>query len=139
MKKIFFPILCCIIFLSGCVESPEDAGDRISQEEYEYRTAYDDGYAAGYAKSKTEETEKLENEISALKKQIEDLEWEIGFYMDQVVLVTKSDRLIHDYSCPSSSASYYEAILLDDPVLKIYELCPDCCDSYDEEIIQVLP
>lgn len=139
MSKTLLPILLCIFFLSGCVETVEQKADRIHEEESTYQSAYDDGYAAGYNENKSEDARKLEDEISNLKQQIEDLEWELGFYEERIALVTTNDRLIHSYSCKSSSASYYEIIFLDDPVLNRYELCPDCHLPTYEEIQQVLP
>ena len=125
MKKLLFSILICSILLSGCVESPEDKGSRLSEEAAEYNAAFEDGYETGFNENKDEV--------------VKDLEWEIGFYEDRVALVTMDDRLIHNYSCKRTSASYYEVLLLDDPFLNSCDPCPDCNLPTWEEIQQVIP
>lgn len=139
MKKLLFSILICSILLSGCVESPEDKGSRLSEEAAEYNAAFEDGYETGFNENKDEVVKDLEDKIYKLEQQIEDLEWEIGFYEDRVALVTMDDRLIHNYSCKRTSASYYEVLLPDDPFLNSCDPCPDCNLPTWEEIQQVIP
>lgn len=126
MKKIFLPVILCIFFFSGCVETPEQAGSRISKEEAAYQSAYDDGFEAGYNESKKYDIMELENEIISLEQQIEDLEWELEIFKDYVTIVTLDDYLYHrDLDCNNKSA-YYDIISLEGIENKGFHPCPEC-------------
>lgn len=128
MKKIILPILCCIIFLSGCVESPEEAGDRISQEEYEYRKAYDDGYHAGYELGYEEG---YADGHSSLEYDYPEPEFEIDeeeylFYENFAVCVDVGESTYHKYQCWDFKADHFYIFNIDYAIDEGYHPCPNC-------------